>query len=217
MKALQTLVDILRDDALTNADVDWASVVNAIEQGADEISCTRHPLGFLHLELTPLVEVDQGERFRLHYWPNAGTNADAIGSLHDHVWHLSSIVAAGHLQDRTLRPILDDSGDYDGIRITYSDKGNSFRPIGRFSLSFERELTVRPGSIYRVPARVIHDSAVLEAPSVTFVLARDDEIALSVGPLVLQRRGGLIHGTPTRVPVDVASAVKMIRQRLLSN
>lgn len=214
MTASSGLVTLLRDEKVTNVDIDWEDLLLLIESRSHELLCSRHPLGFLHIELTPIVQLNAGERLRLHYWPSLGANADAIGSLHDHVWHLASVVAAGRLRDRTLRPVRDPEGDYEGTRVDYSNQGNAFVREGMFSLTFEREIVVGPNMVYRVPSRVVHDSSVVEAPAVTFVLARDDDRAASDGPLILQRPGGRSEGTAVRSPFDVTKALKLVRARV---
>ena len=78
MTACSDLVPLLRDDRVTDVDIDWESLVASIESRANEVVCSRHPLGFLHVELTPIVELAASERLRLHYWPNLGSSADAI-------------------------------------------------------------------------------------------------------------------------------------------
>lgn len=214
MTACSDLAALLRNERVTNVEVDWEALVHSIQARAHEITCSRHPLGFLHVELTPIVELESHERLRLHLWPKLGTNADAIGSLHDHVWHLASVVAAGRLKDRTLRPVPDPDGDFEGIRVHYSNRGNTFVRAGMFSLTFEREIVVGPNAVYRVPSRVVHDSSVVDAPAVTFVLARDDDRAASDGPLILQRPGGLVGGTAVRSPFDTTKALEIVQARV---
>ena len=111
----------------------------------------------------------------------------------------------------------DPEGDFEGFRVNYSDQGNTFVRQGMFSLTFEREIVVECNSVYRVPSRVVHDSSVVEAPAVTFVLARDDDRAASDGPLVLQRPGRRSEGTAVRSPFDVTKALELVRARVRSS
>lgn len=215
MTTCSDLVTLLRDDCVTKVDLDWEALVLSVQSRANEILCKRHPLGFLHVDLTPIAELGPSERLRLHFWPTLGSNADAIGSLHDHVWHLSSVVAAGSLRDRTLRPVRDPEGRYEGIRVNYLDQGNAFVKEGKFALAFDREIVVGPNSVYRVPSRVVHDSSVVEAPAVTFVLARDDDRAAVDGPLILQRLGGQTVGTAVREPFEVSAALELVKARVM--
>ena len=217
MTTCSELAALLRDEHISVIGADWEELVASIQARADELACSRHPLGFLHVELTPIVDLEPRERLRLHFWPSVGANADAIGSLHDHVWDLASVVAAGQLTDRTLRPKPDLEGDFEGIRVSYSDQGNTFAREGRFSLAFERETVVGRNMVYRVPSRVVHVSSIDQEPTVTFVLARDDDRAAADGPLILQRRGEQGEGTTVRTPFDVTEALKLVKARVGSS
>ena len=214
MTAIAALVDKLRgQDTRIDGGIEWLSLIAFLEARSTRLQCTRHPLGFLHLELSPVASLRDGERLRLHYWPHEGSNPDAIGTLHDHVWTLASVVAAGRLRDRTFGVVPDPDGTYRGATVEYGSAANHFTDCGRFELTFERELLVGPGEIYRIPSRTVHDSEVIDAPAVTFVLAEDDEDAATKGPLLLQA-GTSGTGTAVRDPVDCAAALSLVRRRL---
>ena len=213
MTVLASLVAGLRGRGSAIADIDWLSIVDLLEANSDQVTCTRHPLGFVHLEITSIAPVEKGERLRLHYWPREGSNADEIGALHDHVWDLASVVAAGRLRDRTFRLVSNERGKYRGSVVVYGTSTNHFADRGRFELAFEREIVVAPGEIYRIPSRTVHDSEIVEAPAVTFVLARDDENAATMGPLVLHAGAGGT-GTAVRESFDCGEALVLVRHRL---
>lgn len=193
--------------------MEWLPLVEAIP---NDLPCNRHPLGFVHIELTPVASLKSGERLRVHYWPQAGANADQIGTLHDHVWSLASVVAVGSLRDRTYVPMADPAGAFDGTRVVYGEDRNEFVPAGTFNLTFDRETHVGGGAVYRIPSRRVHDTTVVEAPAVTFVLAQDDPDALAKGPLILQARGQLGVGTEVRQPFHCAEALALIRTCIAS-
>jgi hypothetical protein len=214
MNPLATLLGKLRgQDLAAGGQLDWFQFIEYAEAASPLLQCTRHPLGFLHVELTPIAPLYPGERLRLHYWPHMGANPDEIGSLHDHVWKLASAVAVGGLRDRTFKAVPDQRGHYRGSAVEYGERANRFVDRGRFSLTFERELKVGPGDIYRIPARTLHDSEVVDAPAVTFVLATDDELAATNGPLILHTEAAQT-GTTVRQPFDASEALSLVRRRL---
>lgn len=217
MKPGDELVSLLRDPNVSLVRIDWSRLVASIAGGGDLLECSRHPLGFLHVELSPLFNLAPNERLRLHYWPTAGANADSIGSLHDHVWNLASVVAAGSLLDRTFTPVASIDGEYEGTRVFYGQGANQFLTDGFYDLHFERELTIGPNQVYRVPSRTVHDSSVVTAPAVTFVLAQDDEAAAHFGPLILQRRDLEGKGTAVRETFDLDEALRLVASELVGH
>jgi hypothetical protein len=211
---IAVLVDKLRGyDGAIEDSIDWLSLMNYVEARSGQLRCTQHPLGFVHIELTPVAPLRDTERLRLHYWPHAGSSPDEAGTLHDHVWKLASVVAAGTLCDRTFRVVPDTAGTYKGIAVEYGHSSNRFTDCGRFELAVERELVVQPGQIYRIPSRTVHDSEVVDAPAVTFVLAEDDQDATTKGPLILQA-GTSGSGTAVRESVHCAAVLSLVRRRL---
>lgn len=211
MTSLNELVGKLRELRTIKVRVDWLSLAKTIPSN---LPCTRHPLGFLHIELTSIASLYDGERLRLHYWPKSGSNADEIGSLHDHVWSLASAVAAGGLRDRTYQPVPASSGEFIGTRVFYGASRNEFSKEGTLDLSFERELTIGPDEIYRIPSRVVHDTEIVDAPAVTFVFSKDDPDASERGPLILQPHGHADSGTEVREPYDCGKALSLVEERL---
>ena len=96
-----------------------ADAVRAVLASVDRVIASEHPLGFLHLELTPLVGLSAGERLRMHLWDASCEPHDELGLLHDHVWSLESSVLVGELSDSEYLVYYCEDGEYDEISIRY--------------------------------------------------------------------------------------------------
>lgn len=180
----------------------------------DRISAWRHPLGFIHVELTDVVDAHPDERLRLHIWDNADGVRDDFGTLHDHVWNLRSAVLVGALRDDLFLAEPDPDGPYRGARVRYG-ASNSAAESSRFRLTSvgSREICA-PGG-YEIPAGVIHMSTVDVVPTVTLVLGTDDPVRMVGGPLVLSA-GPQSEPTSERPKVDPIE-LEIALQRLIAN
>lgn len=167
-----------------------------------KLTMQRHPLGFIHIELTSLVPVGAGERLRLHIWDTDAGVVDDLGDLHDHVWALHSLVLDGELTDSTYEAIADAQGPFWGSRVKYGAL-NSSEPDARYRLDLLDRRRISAGTVYRIPSGVIHASQVTKVPSVTLLLAVDDPHRKERGPLVLSRVGAHGHATAARPAVSV--------------
>lgn len=180
-------------------------VLSAIEADADRVITRRHPLGFTHAELTPCVGAPVGERFRLHFWLDDSGTRDDLGDLHEHTWHLTSLVLAGGVSDSTLRasPVL--TGKYQGSRIIYGEQTSS-ELVGRFDLETVQTRRVDAGSVYTIPSRTVHLNSVVTVPTVTLVHSIEDN--RGEGPLVFNAQSeDAISATPVRAQVNTLGAL----------
>jgi len=159
-------------------------LVNALEVEKDRLEVWRHPLGFAHAELTPFVGAPVGERFRLHFWLDDNGVSDALGDLHEHTWHLTSLVLAGEVIDSNLVATPSLVGEYLGSRIEYGPN-NIAHKVGRFSLHVSEVRKIKKGAIYQIPSRTVHLNKVGMIPTVTLVRSIEDR--RGDGPLVLSR------------------------------
>ena len=180
-------------DPLSTTPEDLAGLIERSRGGMLAVS---HPLGFDHLELTPLFDLPRGQRVRLHVWTGRALDDD-LGSLHSHTWHLESLVLQGTIIDTIFLPEEDPRGEYIGSRLVYGDN-NVARPAGRFRLISKGIRTVSAGSRYRIPAGAVHNSEAAEFPLVTLVHSVDDPSEVEQGPLVLSRGVKAGSATPVR-------------------
>lgn len=150
-----------------------AEILQELTHALPLVPCTKHPLGFAHIELTSIV--GGTFRTRLHLWTQeTGAWADDLGSLHDHTWELSSAVLVGGLTDTYLVPRQDPSGPYGAYQIQYGkDRNTSVRLEGMWSLDELEQRTVRQGDIYKLPPRAVHRTAVDHLPTATLVIAKE--------------------------------------------
>ncbi len=109
--------------------------LTSLADNAQSVKATKHPLGFIHAELTPLVSgLPEGARARLHIWTDPFYISDELGLVHDHTWALKSCVLTGSLIDVALAPMAAPDGDYTGFRVSYGT-ANQFHFEGRWHLS----------------------------------------------------------------------------------
>lgn len=187
------------------------SVLSAIA-AEDKVGVWKHPLGFNHAELTPLVRAPAGERFRLHFWLDDHGVADDLGELHEHTWHLTSLVLAGRVLDSNLVAIPTPEGEYLGSRISYGER-NKAEEAGRFDLKKKNSRVIQTGSFYQIPSRTIHLNAVGSVPTVTLVRSVED--GRGDGPLVLTRyANGKGFATETRAKIPTAVALARLTKAL---
>jgi hypothetical protein len=194
-KALRNAVD--GDHIAVNS----LQLVDEVTGNLEVLAAFRHPLGFLHVELTPLLRLPRAERLRLHIWPSTSYLGDPAGNIHDHTWSLTSVVLRGSLRDRNYEPIPCERGAYTGTRVVYGEQ-NAFVDDSRYSLEKVADRTVVPGQVYKVPARVVHRTDVTTAQTVTVVLAEETQDERG-GPLLLHRDGAVV-GTSVRARVSTA-------------
>lgn len=194
--------------------VDGVQLVHRL-QGSGPLQCERHPLGFSHIELTPLLPAHIGCRLRLHYWPEVDLRHDGLGSLHDHSWDLASCVLTGELEDTVYETREEESGEWWATRVRYADSGNAFIPAGRFAVKISRTRVVSSGECYYLPSRCVHSSRVAHAPAVTLIVTRDDAYAKLCGPLVLSRGAvGAETGTRFRERCDWRATLAEVEEAI---
>lgn len=170
-------------------------VIDVVRATSPTIDFWQHPLGFCHGELTPHAGAAVGERLRLHIWLDDSGSGDQLGDLHEHTWHLTSLVLRGVVHDENFEIISAQDGRYAGSRILYGEV-NQTRAEGRFDLQQIKDRIVIAGSAYTIPSRTIHINHVEALPTVTLVRSVEDQ--RGDGPLVLsskRKTQGLVTGT----------------------
>lgn len=203
MNELDYLVNALRQYGdrdsihLTSA----AQLLGAVSRQLDQVPAWTHPLGFVHLELTPIAQVHENERVRMHIWPSHDISPDPLGKVHDHIWRLTSTVLLGALSDHSFRAQAALDGPFDGVRVHYGSE-DKFSIEGRYELEEIECRALERGAIYRLEPGVIHETEIRIRPTATLVLADESKRDPNHGPLILTRRGSGSHGTARRQPLS---------------
>src|SRR5438045_1827108 len=111
-----------------SVEIDVTGVIDAVALEVTTLACTRHPLGFYHFELTPLLD-GLPFRLRMHLWSAASsTSRDDLGLIHDHTWDLTSAVLLGELVDVLVIPQATPGGTYRRIEVNYRNGSIEERP-----------------------------------------------------------------------------------------
>lgn len=170
---LQDAAQFLADDR-PRLDLDVRALVKRIAGEVHSLAVTYHPLGFLHVDLTTLVQVGD-DQLRLHVWDKHNhAPIDELGSIHDHAWDLSSGVLVGRLVDRRFVVEQSPTGAYRMIRVCYQGQNTPVEQVpidGRWAIQRERRTTVCSPEIYRFPSGEFHATEITERPVVTLVRA----------------------------------------------
>jgi hypothetical protein len=190
--------------------LDGPELLKFLATKSDRFTAFRHPLGFLHAELTSLVsEIPAGLRVRMHVWTEGTSGDDELGLVHDHMWQLTSLVLIGQLADVTIRTFPDQQGSHDAIRVTYGEV-NEFTHEGRVRLQEVSRRLVTAGQIYRIPSRSIHETLIVQAPVATLLVTQDDS-ANSAGPVVFSPHPAEPLGTAVRESVSPEEVSVLLR------
>ncbi|MGW1208056.1 hypothetical protein ACWD5F_00295 [Streptomyces sp. NPDC002499] len=196
------------DDDITS--IDAPELLNYISAKIEEIDVSRHPLGFIHAELSSLVYLREGQRVRLHIWNDFVPDVDNLGFVHDHAWNLTSAVLLGELTDVSLEAVPDDAGSHQGTRVNYGPV-NTFTPARRYDLRERSRRHVKAGQVYRIPSRKIHRTEVTALPLVTLLFTQDDPPD-SPGPMIFSPFPSTSSGTGVREKLSPAEAVSLLKQ-----
>ncbi len=189
-------------------EIDVAHILTLMADRAQSISATKHPLGFIHAELTPLVpSIPAGTRVRLHIWKDPVFVADELGLIHDHIWSLKSCVLMGVLTDVTLEPIASPEGEYVGFRVGYGET-NQFRLEGRWCLTESTRRSISAGQVYSLQPRIVHRTEVSIFPLVTLLVTVDKKDG-GPGPMVYSRRAKST-GTSIRASVHPTALANLL-------
>lgn len=187
-------------------------VIRAIKLEQSALEVRLHPLGFHHVELTHLAKAPAGERLRFHFWLDDTGSTDTLGDLHEHTWHLTSLVLAGGVVDSNLQATPADDGSFNGSRIVYGRENTSVT-VGRFNLHETLNRRVEAGSVYKIPSRTVHLNATASIPTATLVRSIED--TLEDGPLVFSPVGVAAgDATGSRPLVDAAEALARLEDAL---
>jgi hypothetical protein len=202
---LDRIVDLLSSGA-SQLDADhWLAARDEVLGAVRRIAVTRHPLGFIHFDLSPLVNLPSGSSLRLHSWDAGKHFVDAAGSLHDHTWDLTSWVIEGEIRNTTFLPRFDPMGAYSAAQVEYGEV-NEFRSVGRYSLDNGVSQNYQSGTVYRMPSRVVHNSELISVRATTLVLSDQGAGFAQAGPIILSRDKDPSEGTAVRHKLPSAEA-----------
>jgi hypothetical protein len=194
---IERAADVLRRVGVEGPiDLDPVPLLQAVADHLDDVTVTRHPLGFLHADLSPFASLAQDERLRLHIWTEESRAfADNLGVYHDHVWEGRSFIITGCVTNSLMRVVRRrndeerDAGErFTMSEVTYLD-GRQFIEVIDKDLELEeidRRRAVQ-GSSYFLPRRVVHATEIGALPTATIVLAKcfsDGARPRLVSPLV---------------------------------
>lgn len=154
-------------------DLDVKGLLHAVATQVDDVEVTRHPLGFIHADLSPLAKVAAHERLRLHVWTDDSPSCtDGLGPVHDHVWEGKSAVLAGSLTNSLLRVVKATDGPYTMSEASYVDDVQYLTIVDKgLDLQEIEQKQVDQGSWYFLPRRLIHSTRINLYPTATLVLA----------------------------------------------
>lgn len=192
--AVDTLIRASED---THERIDGNAILQSVFDRRSTLTFSRHPLGFVHVELTGVMDLPVQVRARLHLWDNAAGTIDVLGDRHNHPWDLTSWLLVGGLEDTTWSSRRVQNGEYIGSRVIYGDR-NRFERVGEFDLVGEVSRVIRPGDIYTIPAGKFHESRVITVPSATLLVTVGVDIPSDVAPIVLQNQPKIAAGTAVR-------------------
>lgn len=173
-------------------------------------NATWHPLGFLHVAALP-----GDDAVRIHLWPTdpSPRAQHAAGTVHDHIWHLTSQVIWGTIDNVTLdaEPATEATATHE--TATVLSRGNTDEVIGTGVLVRLRETSharIAVGSRYAIPVGELHQTRLPDgAPALTVVRARKQT---SARPRTFLP-AGLTKATTERVPAtsrEVRTALREI-------
>ena len=130
---------------------------------AASIEAVLHPLGFIYLPLSK-----QGIRkVRCHIWPTREVERrDPLSAIHDHSWHLESLVLCGCLIDQqfTPEPSSATHGDYQVWEVEYGDGRDALVPTGEWiKIPHKHQREICPGQQYVLDPGTLH-TTLIEGP-----------------------------------------------------
>lgn len=187
------------------------NIVDEIAGSIHRVPITLHPLGFVHFDLTNLVDFDDDSFARFHIWDPSLAPPDEGGSIHDHTWELNSLVLKGNLRNRNYRPLPDKNGQFVATRVIYGHR-NSFIPAGNYSLELVSDQTLREMDTYSIPSRLVHESTLLSSVAVTFVVGTPDGMAKTRGPLLLNSHTQYRSGTSHRKRLSDRHGITLLQE-----
>jgi hypothetical protein len=194
-------------------EVDPREVIESVAALLEQVAVFRHPLGFLHFELTPLVVTTGSPRIRLHIWSETSLGwRDSLGLIHDHTWELRSLLLVGALTDVVLEAQTTPGGKFVGSRVRYSEAGTTIRRMdGSFHIREVQRRSVAPIHAYHLPPGSLHRTEVLGFPTATLVVATE---ANRNSASVYGRELPSMSGTPRRVLASRLEAAQGLRETL---
>jgi len=175
--ALQSCVEYLLNPIAEGPELSAVAVVDQVSKSLDLLSFTCHPLGFLHADVSSLVEnLPPNSTVRLHAWTEESLRwRDSLGRIHDHYWYLTSVVLCGRLVNSNFVATSSPRGKYSLWISNYGGAERSLRKTNeRFDLELLVEQEVSTGNWYDIPAHVPHETEVADLPTMTVVLSVPD-------------------------------------------
>ncbi|WP_367318819.1 hypothetical protein [Streptomyces sp. HUAS ZL42] len=183
-------------------------IAERVEKG--ELVVRRHPVGFLHVDVSALGGAPHEVEFRLHLWNHPEPRRDGLGNLHDHGWNMASAVLIGELEETNFTAANSPDGEVAFVRVTYTAEGNDFTQEGNCSITEVRRRRVPAPLVYRLGPRLLHRSAVVKSPTITFLVA-DRRSVGPYQPLVVVAAEEAPRSVGLRPVIPPQDAAEMLR------
>jgi hypothetical protein len=198
------------DGSPADIDVEDLALRVAAYVEAGEVPAQRHPIGFLHIDMSELGGAPPGVNYRLHLWTEISPRVDGLGTIHDHVWALASAVLIGDLEDVNFVARASSNGRDAFVLVSYTPQGNDFVPAGTYEVAEARRRAVAAPMVYRLDAGRLHRTEVLSLPTMTLVVA-DRRVAGPDRPLVSVAAEAAPEHVGTRPIISPRDAADMLR------
>jgi len=131
-----------------------------------EKTVQQHPLGFLCLRWN----LDSKQSLRIHIWDQSfDWTQQPKWQIHDHIFKLKSIVLAGIIQNKTYALINNlKRPKWNIYDVEYTNQTSSLiKQKDSGTLKITSSTTYPPGSIYELPAGVLHRSTLRSEFAIT--------------------------------------------------
>lgn len=162
----------------TATDVE-AAAHYSVDLLASGVPVYRHPLGFLHLELTEFLSPSHSfDRARLHFFEQDYRRFSYTPSeAHSHRWHLKSCILLGTLVNATYDFVSEDEGGLIEGYVDYQPEGHDrlFPRSRSGSVQVKSMSRHDRGAVYCQEPDVLHTTAVESTVAATLLLAKDTE------------------------------------------
>ena len=117
---------------------DLINFLNFIKQNLKEFKITKHPLGFIYIELGHF----ESTIYRFHIWPkNIRYTQIPNWPIHNHIYNLQSIVLSGKLKQIEYEIIIDNEGDNKLFSVDYNSQGTIKKDLKKRIKLIRRNIT----------------------------------------------------------------------------
>lgn len=179
----------------------------AIEDGNTPVV---HPNGFIQLKLS--------DGRRMHFWDPSIPRQKVATPIHDHIFDMHSLIVAGSILHREVRPIQEDDGFFDIYEaVSVRDAETVLTATGtRARVDCCPWLEFGPGDEYDFPAGKFHETSDRLAPAIS-IITKGKEFK-DMNPCVLVPHGVVPDNEFTRdsyTLIKLLDTISLITNKLL--